>query len=438
MSAHADDPELVRRSLAGETAAFAQLVEKHQRLVFGVALGRARDAAIAEEVAQEAFVEAWRELPRLRDPGRVGTWIAGIARNLARSWARTAARRRARTPAVTAELAASPTTPLEDALARESHELVRRALDELPAAYREALVLFYVQGRSVSEVAAGLGISEELAKQRLHRGRRALRESLASRVEGALEGLRPSKAFTSAVMVAVVSATATKATAATTAGVAGKALSVMAANKVVIGAATLVVASGAMWYGLSRGASSPAPAAAPSPAVATSAGAPAAPAATLDAPSGARVRMGARKLAGAAERERMLSAIRAARARDAARPAAASSTTSSGDEAPGDLDKAYIKESVGELLPFLLDCYKTALDTQPTLAGSVIVNFTIEGTPETGGLVTEAAVDETSSDIKDPVFAECMRETMFTLEIDPPTDGGKVEVTYPFMFTPGT
>lgn len=434
MSTHADDPELVRRSLAGETAAFAQLVEKHQRLVFGVALGGARDAAIAEEVAQEAFVEAWRELPRLRDPGRVGTWIAGIARNLARSWARTAARRRARTPAVSAELAAAPSTPLDDALARESQALVRRALDEIPAAYREVLVLFYVQGRSVGEVAAGLGISEELAKQRLHRGRRALRTSLETRVEGALEGLRPSKAFTSAVMVAVVSAAATKATAATTAVTAGKAFSIMAANKVVLGAAALAVASGAVWYGLSRGASTtPPPAAAP----AVSSTAASAGAAPADAPSVERTRTGARRLADAAERERILSAIRAARARDAARSATAPSLPPSGDGAPGDLDKQYIKDSVGELLPFLLDCYKAALDTQPKLAGSVIVNFTIEGTEETGGLVTEAAVDEAQSDIKDPAFAECMRETMFALEIDPPANGGKVEVTYPFMFSPG-
>jgi RNA polymerase sigma factor (sigma-70 family) len=429
-----DDPELVRRSIAGEAAAFAQLVERHQRLVFGVALSGARDAAIAEEVAQEAFVEAWRDLPRLRDPGRVGTWIAGIARNLAKTWSRTAARRRARTPAVTAELAAPPATPLDSALERESHALVRQALDEIPAAYREVLVLFYVQGRSVAEVAAGLGISEELAKQRLHRGRAALRSTLESRVEGELDRLRPSKAFTSAVMVAVASATATKAAAATSAGAAGKALSIMTANKLVLGAAALAVAGGAAWYGLARdGSSSTTRAAtrAPVPAVVTTAPAPAPP----DAP--ARVRTGARKLADPAERERILASIRAAHARDEARRASAPTAPPSLGGEPADLDKEYVQASVRDLLPFLKECYTTALDQGPSFGGDIVVDFTIEGTPETGGLVTEAAIDDDGTDIDNVEFRECIRQTMFSLEIDPPTDGGSVKVSYPFMFSPG-
>jgi DNA-directed RNA polymerase specialized sigma24 family protein len=64
------DADLVRRSVAGESLAFAQLVEKHQRLVFGVALSNARNGVEAEDLAQEAFVKAWRDLRRLRDPKR--------------------------------------------------------------------------------------------------------------------------------------------------------------------------------------------------------------------------------------------------------------------------------------------------------------------------------------------------------------------------------
>lgn len=98
-----------------------------------------------------------------------------------------------------------------------------------------------------------------------------------------------------------------------------------------------------------------------------------------------------------------------------------------------DLDKDYIRSSVRELVPFIWECYETSLATKPTLAGTVVVNFTIEGEPETGGLVTECVIDD-SSDIKDPEFRECMRETMFALEIDPPRNGGAVEVVYPFTF----
>src|SRR5215470_317407 len=88
------DAELVARSRRRDASAFGALVERHQRLVVGVALARCGDPALAEDIAQEAFVAAWRDLDRLRDDERVGPWVAGIARNLAANAARDRARRR--------------------------------------------------------------------------------------------------------------------------------------------------------------------------------------------------------------------------------------------------------------------------------------------------------------------------------------------------------
>src|SRR5215470_1098647 len=87
------DLELVERSRRRDAEAFGALVTRHQQLVFGVALAKCGDPALAEDVAQEAFVAAWRDLDRLRDGDQVGSWVAGIARNLAASAARTRARR---------------------------------------------------------------------------------------------------------------------------------------------------------------------------------------------------------------------------------------------------------------------------------------------------------------------------------------------------------
>jgi RNA polymerase sigma-70 factor, ECF subfamily len=109
------------------------LVERHQRLVFGVALARCRDPALAEDLTQEAFVAAWRDLDRLRDVERVGSWVAGIARNLASSASRDRARRQADSavPVPSPALDEVP-TPEDEVLEREDRELLRRALAVCP------------------------------------------------------------------------------------------------------------------------------------------------------------------------------------------------------------------------------------------------------------------------------------------------------------------
>jgi RNA polymerase sigma factor (sigma-70 family) len=437
------DPELVRRTLAGDAGAFTVLVERHQGLVFGVALSSARDVALAEDAAQDAFVEAWRELPRLRDPSRVGSWIAGIARNLARGVSRTSSRRRALreadpSAAAPASTAAAP-SPLESVLAQETRGLLHEALTEIPAAYREVLVLFYVQGQSVGEVAGGLRISEELVKQRLLRGRRALRASMESRVERALEALRPGKAFTVSVVAAVSAAAATRAAAAGSAVSAGKVFMGLSATKVAFLGGAIVVASGVGWFAWHRRAMGDAPAPATHAATTSSGGATAAsiiPKAT----SGERRHVSAHRVDDRAARDRMIGALRQAQVRRAAAVptlVAPPSRPSPGASDDGeDLDKQYVREAVQAILPLITDCYETALVQQPKLAGRLIVDFTIEGDPDVGGLVTESAINR-DSDIGDAGFRECVQETMYAIQIDPPSQGGVVRVTYPFEFRPG-
>src|SRR5690349_3112172 len=189
------DVELVERCRRRDADAFGALVTRHQQLVFGVALARCQDPALAEDVAQEAFVAAWRDLDRLRDGERVGTWVAGIARNLAANAVRTRGRRQ---DAALPEPVTTP-TPEDEAVERQDRELLASALADVPEAHRETLVLFYLEGQSIAEIATGLGVKEDLVKQRLSRGRKSLRDSVATRVESALTRARLRPAFRATV-----------------------------------------------------------------------------------------------------------------------------------------------------------------------------------------------------------------------------------------------
>ncbi|NUO47620.1 MAG: sigma-70 family RNA polymerase sigma factor [Polyangiaceae bacterium] len=191
------------RAASLSDGAFARLVAENQSAVCAVAYSTLRDRAASEEVAQEAFLIAWRKLPELSEPPKMPAWICGIARNLAKN-----ARRQAARTETSDDLAAVPADdggPLDDLLNAENEALVSRALARLSDTYREPLVLFYRQDHSIREVAAALDISEATAKQRLSRGREQLTESVRTMVERALGKTGPGAAFTAAVVAAAAS-----------------------------------------------------------------------------------------------------------------------------------------------------------------------------------------------------------------------------------------
>ena len=106
-----------------------------------------------------------------------------------------------------------------------------------------------------------------------------------------------------------------------------------------------------------------------------------------------------------------------------------------GDEAHGSLDPQYIRDAVRELKPLLAECYERALEEQVGLAGTLMVEFTIEGEPEVGGVVEDTTIAETST-LRHPSLDECVRETMYTLRLPAPEGSGTVHVRYPFRFAP--
>jgi len=213
------EPKLLEASLAGDRQAFGKIVEQYQSLICAVTFSGTGDLALSEDLAQETFVTAWTSLRELRDRTNLRGWLCGIARNLSKDSVRKRSRditTQAKPLAQAGAAESRAPTPLEHAISKEEAALLWRALKEIPQTYREPLVLYYREQKSVRKVAEELGLSEDAVKQRLVRGRRALKGQVAAFVEGTLARTRPSEIFTIAV-VAALPAIAPQAAAAVTA-----------------------------------------------------------------------------------------------------------------------------------------------------------------------------------------------------------------------------
>ncbi len=207
----------------GDAERYRELVERHERRVYAVAWSRLGDAALAEEVTQEAFIRAYRRLWLLGDGAKFSGWVATIARRVAINFGLRHRRELNKRERWALENL-SETAPDNSSTENEplhSPETLRQTLAELPAAHRECLVLFYLEGKSGAEAAATLGISETALRVRLHRARAALRERLEEKLEGSLEKLRPAKTLVPAIMASVLASSSAKAATAGGAGLLG-------------------------------------------------------------------------------------------------------------------------------------------------------------------------------------------------------------------------
>lgn len=196
------DAELIVACRAGDTQAFATLVERHQTMACAVTYSATGDRALSEDLAQDAFILAWRRLGQLDDPDRFRPWLCGVARNLARN----AKRKRRHEVAMheSTEIEADAPGPAEVLSDRQEERAMWRALEDVPETYREPLVLFYREGQSTKQVAAALGISAGAVEQRLSRGRKHLRDGVAELVAAGLaRTAMPAAGFTAAVMAGI-------------------------------------------------------------------------------------------------------------------------------------------------------------------------------------------------------------------------------------------
>jgi len=167
------DAELVERARLGDREAMADLYRAHSSRVYTVVRRLAGDDALAEDLAQDAWIRAFRKLDLFRGEASFGTWMYRLATNMALN----RLRRRGRRDEVEREAEIlRPAASLDDAVINQ--RLLAEALDRLPPGYRRVLVLHDVEGRTHEEIAELLDVAPGTSKSQLHKARARMRELL--------------------------------------------------------------------------------------------------------------------------------------------------------------------------------------------------------------------------------------------------------------------
>ncbi|MFQ6043592.1 MAG: sigma-70 family RNA polymerase sigma factor, partial [Candidatus Poribacteria bacterium] len=175
------DAELIKRTLAGDDAAFGFLVDKYKGAVHALAYRKIGDFQIAEEITQDAFMKAYRNLGNLKDPARFPGWLYVIAARCCISW-----QRKKRLPTQSLEevnetqMRSLNWSKYMDTRAREQ---VHDALESLPESERTVLTLYYLGGLTCEEIARFIGTSRNAVKGRLYRARCRMKEEIMKTIE---------------------------------------------------------------------------------------------------------------------------------------------------------------------------------------------------------------------------------------------------------------
>lgn len=180
------DLELVRRVQRGDKRGFDLLVLKYQQKIVNLVLGYVRDPTEALDVAQEAFIRAYRALPEFRGDSAFYTWLYRIAINTAKNWLLARSRRPPQddVDAETAEQLDMGTrlkeydTPEHQLITEEVARTVRQALDDLPEDLRTAITLREMEGLSYEEIAAAMSCPVGTVRSRIFRARAVINERL--------------------------------------------------------------------------------------------------------------------------------------------------------------------------------------------------------------------------------------------------------------------
>lgn len=185
--------DLVRKAKEGNIVAFAEIIRRYQNLVFATAFQILRDPALAEDVAQEAFVTAFQSMPALRTESSFPPWLRKITRNLALASRKEQRRFGALEEAGTLQSNPADAGPEAERMRREADafgEEVRRIVSSLSDTLRFPVLLCHIHDLSTRDAARFLGITEGALRKRLHDGKKKLQERIVRMAEKSFQVYR--------------------------------------------------------------------------------------------------------------------------------------------------------------------------------------------------------------------------------------------------------
>ena len=168
------DEELVSRVNSGDQEAYRQLVERHQAFVFSTIYRMVRQRELAEDLAQETFLQAYRSLPGFAGRSRVSSWLYRIAHNKVIDWSRSKASKQQSGEVVLQDVYKCDGSVEDEIVTRDTSERLRRLMTMMPAHYRDVLTLYFEHELSLTEIAERLNVPRKTVQTRFIRGKKQL------------------------------------------------------------------------------------------------------------------------------------------------------------------------------------------------------------------------------------------------------------------------
>ena len=172
------DNTLVHRAQTGDEQAFAALMREHYSFVYGIVIRITKNSHDAEEVVQDAFLNAYRGLTQLEDTTKFKSWLGEIAQNCGRNWLRKQRGDTVSIDEVSEQMLQTADSSDERLIQQEQRELIRRTMETLPQKDREIAQAFYLDGASYDELTSAHGLSYNAIAFRLSRAKRQLTKRL--------------------------------------------------------------------------------------------------------------------------------------------------------------------------------------------------------------------------------------------------------------------